>query len=324
MKKALIAVVALALFVSCSNEDNLSTLSPTRVPLHLNAVSVMSLVHTKADFTSGNTLALVVKVGDGIYHSATPCVYQLGGDPISWSPINLQNTAYASGTSDKVVGYCPIDYTQHDANSDGIAQYGAELYNEALDYNAPNNSDFCTSDPVTVSVFNPNITLSLKHMNSVLDFRLKKAADFTPSPGAITNIQLSGANVSQSRDYNYNTHQWEGASQGSSTNSLEVNLTTFSINQPNFDNNTVTRIPLLVPPCDFDINAHYFLSFTIDSHTYKVELPTTMMTKIESNHSYIIEIEFNQQTIVTNKISVNEWNTTTTSDSALGVDYSQK
>lgn len=331
MKKIVYTMATLALLVSCTNEDTPSV-PQQKVPLQVQSATIMSLVNTRANWDEDNQIGILVKGANGEFPFTTPCTYRYGRYagpggtvdtqlPYIWTPLSTANVAYISSQNESVVAITPVQFYSRDTNHDGIIEYDSEIYHEYideqhpnLDYNFSGNKDVCMAKVDGVSFVDPKVTFAMKHINSIMEFRIRKSSNFVVSPGAISKVKFTGAGLYEQKRFNCRTLEWAGGEDESYKGFFEVTLSNFSINTPNFDNNTAVRIPCLVQPADLTADTGYFFTFTIDGKAYNVPFTKSMMPKIEANNRYIIDVLFEPKTVKITGVTITDWRTANLTD----------
>lgn len=307
------------LMTSCSNEEIPN--EGQKVPMNIASASIMSLQTKSTNMYLGSTVAIAVKNGasyplDYSYYKynyfTADGVIVTQDDPsgiLCWRPTN-NRPAYISTSNDLIAAISPVNQLEWLVNNGvNLHEMPTAMHSER---EGNYGRDICVDKDVSISVRNPYATLTMKHLYSSIEFKIKCGAGFKSTNKELNEIKLVGEGLINKCNYSFSTFGWQQASEenkGYATASIsETDLANPNFDSNNDQTNDATKVQILLPPCSLTQGNTYKLLFKIGDVDYSTTLTTLPSeNKFKENFKYSVDVLFDGKSIIISNFVIENW-----------------
>lgn len=319
MKRILFFVATAALLAGCSNGETPVQIDE-KVDLKIASLSSSELVSRAAFANQTEVTIMAATPGAGLYTTSKSGRYTYDKwdaagtlnpeSPYSWGAKTADDKIFLTPIPATLIAFTPADMMVRTGGSPNIMSSPGELLKDwETNYNSTTNPDLCVARKDNVTSAGNGLTFSLAHINSLLEFRFTKDANFTINPGKITNISLQGAGLVTEKIYKITTAEWQSEGTGIESiisvpiTNVDASFTTTTI----ADHSAVAKV--LVPPAILTPGTNYILEVTMDNIVYRTTIPYMIdrFDRFDPNGRYIIEIKFTGVGIGLTSVSRQVW-----------------
>jgi len=282
MKKIFFVAIAAALLASCSNDDSTSTVVPSGLtPLAVSNASLNALTRSASTITTGSMGVFLLANVDSQYVAKTSRFTYSTTDS-KWNATSTDSTIYLNSHCASICAYYPFNGSA-DPTAVAITSTSDTLKGD-ISYSVSNT---------TASNKNANISLTLNHALSRIQFKIVKDATYSGT-GAISSISIENTAILTANTINITTGAYATGTAGTVTYNPAISSTSTT---------AVDSKVLMVPVATISGNVN--VTFKVDGVNLTAAL--SGLTKLEAGKSYVINVTIKGTALTFSSVQVTDW-----------------